>query len=143
MLKIGFTGTRGDKDQGGGMTDAQKKSLTKLLKSKTFDEFHHGDCIGSDQQAHDIVRNIRKEVKIIGHPPKYNKFRAYCEFDMEHKVHDYLNRNHYIVDDTDALVATPFDEETLRSGTWSTVRYARKLGKIVYIIKPDGKVIKE
>ena len=147
MFKIGFTGTRGENDAGGGMTKVQESSFYRLIKSKTFNEFHHGDCIGSDKQAHEMVKRYRKNtkqsVKLIGHPPRYNKFRAYCDFDMEHKTHEYLRRNHYIVEDTDILIATPLGPEELRSGTWSTIRYARQINRTIYIIDPDGKVEKE
>jgi hypothetical protein len=30
--------------------------------------------------------------------------------------------------------------ETLRSGTWATVRYARAYGRPVWIVLPDGSV---
>jgi hypothetical protein len=32
------------------------------------------------------------------------------------------------------------DQEQRRSGTWATVRYARKVGKPVLIIGRDGKI---
>lgn len=52
-----------------------------------------------------------------------------------------LERNHRIVDACDVLIACPKDaQEQLRSGTWATVRYARKQGKRVIVITPDGTV---
>jgi hypothetical protein len=54
---------------------------------------------------------------------------------------DYLPRNKNIVRATASLIATPFEfVEILRSGTWSTVRFARKLGKPVFLILPGGTV---
>jgi hypothetical protein len=42
---------------------------------------------------------------------------------------------------TASLIAAPAEpEEQLLSGTWSTVRFARKLGKPVFLILPDGTV---
>lgn len=42
------------------------------------------------------------------------------------------------------MIATPSSkEEELRSGTWSTVRYARKLRRPVTLIYPDGSVVEE
>lgn len=138
MIKIGFTGTRH------GMSDAQKNSFLTLIKEKEFNEFHHGDCIGSDEQAHKMVetyKNDHKEkIKIHGHPPKYKKYRANCKFDIEYTPDDYLERNHNIVDATDILIATPDVPETLRSGTWATVRYAREKNKKIYIIHKNGKI---
>jgi len=44
----------------------------------------------------------------------------------------YLSRNRAIVDETEMLIATPAEfTEQQRSGTWSTVRYARACGKKV------------
>jgi hypothetical protein len=136
MCKIGFTGTRH------GMTEQQKKALTDILKNKEFEEFHHGDCVGSDQQAHDIVdqQKLSRNIKIIGHPPKYNKYRAYCRFDFATKPADYLTRNKDIVNNTDFLIATPDMVEKLHSGTWSTIRYARAKKKRIYIIHKSGRI---
>jgi predicted Rossmann fold nucleotide-binding protein DprA/Smf involved in DNA uptake len=47
-----------------------------------------------------------------------------------------LERNHLIVAACDVLNAAPLqDEEILRSGTWATIRYARKAGKTVIQLK--------
>ena len=46
-------------------------------------------------------------------------------------------------DETDMLVACPKGPEEVRSGTWSTVRFARKRGKRIVIIMPDGTVTEE
>ncbi len=134
MLRIGFTGTRH------GMTDDQKKEFEKLVTSKEFEEFHHGMCEGADEQAHHIMEDENPDVKIIGHPPKFtgSKVNVPCHILM--KPDDYLARNHNIVDATDILIATPDVKEKTRSGTWSTVRYARKKGKKIYIIHKNGRV---
>jgi len=138
MSKIGFTGTRH------GMTDQQKEAFCKLIESKEFVEFHHGDCVGADEQAHDLVDKLRKDgskkIKIVGHPPKYAGSRAHCKFDFEFTPDDYLERNRHIVDATDLMIANPDTPEKMRSGTWSTVRYARKKGKRIYIIHKNGRV---
>ena len=50
---------------------------------------------------------------------------------------DYLDRNKDIVNNCDLLIAAPKENtEVLRSGTWSTVRYAKQLGVTVVIIEP-------
>ena len=44
------------------------------------------------------------------------------------------------MDNSDILIATPKEkEEQLRSGTWATIRYAKKTKKIVFLVYPDGK----
>lgn len=130
---IGFTGTQV------GMTSAQQNSFSSLVKKLNITEFHHGDCIGADSQAHKIV--IQNNAFIILHPPSKKSKRAFCTADEVREKKDYLKRNRDIVDESKLLIATPksFKEE-LRSGTWATIRYAKKTSKIVYIIWPDGNV---
>ena len=137
MLKIGFTGTRH------GMTDEQLQEFKKFIENKNFDEFHHGMCVGSDEQAHLIIESKKPQAKIIGHPPKYNGSRASVTPDATMKPYDYLKRNHNIVDATEFLVATPDTKEKTHSGTWSTIRYARKKAKRIYIIHRNGRITVE
>lgn len=136
MLKIGFTGTRH------GMSNVQKKELKKIVDNKDFCEFHHGRCVGSDEQAHEYIETIKdaRSIKIVGHPPKFKGSMSHCKCDYMMKADEYLKRNHNIVDHTDILIATPDTKEKLRSGTWSTIRYARKKEKRIYIIHKNGRV---
>ncbi len=56
----------------------------------------------------------------------------------------YLARNRDIVNAADVLIAGPGGmEEIMRSGTWATVRYARKKQKPVIIVYPNGEVVRE
>lgn len=129
----GFTGTQN------GQTDEQQLSFEDLVRSGRPRGFHHGDCVGADEQSHSIVRRVDKECVITIHPPSNPSKRAWCEPDTLLPEDEYLNRNHDIVDATQRLIATPSGyEEQIRSGTWATVRYARKMGKPVTIIWPDG-----
>lgn len=129
-MKIGFTGTQF------GMTDAQKAALQKLLTGKDG-EFHHGDCEGADAEAHDIARVCG--LRIIGHPPSDPKKRARKFVDEWREEKPYLARNKDIVSETEVLVAAPAQGvEQLRSGTWSTVRFARKLRRKIVLIATNG-----
>lgn len=133
MDRFGFTGTQR------GMTMAQKYALRNLLTNGEG-EFHHGDCIGSDAEAHGIATCLGYCCVI--HPPTNSSKRAWCNAWVMRPMMPYLKRNHNIVDETAALIATPGEfEEQLRSGTWATVRYARKLGRKVFLILPDGVMI--
>ena len=131
-MRMGFTGTRK------GMTKVQLLIFTALLKKKRPKEFHHGDCKGADEQAHLVAALL--DSRVVIHPPVNERMRAHCP--DAHEVKEprlYLERNHAIVDACDVLVATPGESrEVTRSGTWATVRYARKLGRKIYIIYPDG-----
>lgn len=136
MFKVGFTGTRH------GMSDAQKEVFKKLINAKKLSEFHHGMCVGSDEQAHNFITEIKdkKNIKIVGHPPRFKGSLANCKCDVLRKTDEYLVRNRNIVDQTDVLIATPDTREKVRSGTWSTVRYARRQGRKIYILHKNGRV---
>ena len=132
-MNIGFTGTQK------GMTDNQKYHVARLLFDLKGTEFHHGDCVGADAQAHEIA--LKTGYYIIIHPPVNPDKRAFCETGSTLPEKEYLERNKDIVDTTDVLIATPKTEtDELRSGTWSTIRYAKKKGKKVYIIRPQEKM---
>lgn len=122
-MKIGFTGTSK------GMSPNQKLMLAGMILPG--DEFHHGDCVGADAEADEIAR--MNGAKVVIHPPEDDKARAFC-FGPEDDVRQpkpYLVRNRDIVDETELLIAAPLGPEALRSGTWSTVRYALKRSRPV------------
>ena len=135
MIKVGFTGTRE------GMTPKQCMKMHEMLgvlsnKGEELLEFHHGDCLGADKDAH--VEAILSEVvyKIVLHPPSNDRLRALCNVNIAtplrvlvtvEKPRPYLLRNQDIVDSSDVLIAAPKEkEEVLRSGTWATIRRARE-----------------
>jgi hypothetical protein len=114
--------------------------LTGLLEMG-YTEFHHGDAIGADAQAARIAKELGyRLVSHPGHPKDKNNtmYRAFTNFNDEVREAKLFGvRDHDIVDETDRMVATPVSsEEELRSGTWATIRYARKKGKPVEIIYP-------
>lgn len=129
---VGFTGTQL------GMTGQQLEAFRLKLIELACTEFHHGDCIGADAQAWEIARSL--ELRTICHPPKREIKRANTYPNDETRApHDYLVRNRHIVEESDFLVACPAQmTEQLRSGTWATIREARRQGKVVYVILPNG-----
>jgi len=133
---VGFTGTWR------GMTLEQIRAVKALLEELDPTDVHHGDCIGADENFDDLARDHGAHRVAFpgtdsrGRSPK----RAYCLTEHERPAAPYLERNRAIVDSSDYLVACPgeFVERT-RSGTWSTVRYAR--GRCwTYLVTPDGAV---
>jgi hypothetical protein len=138
-MKIGFTGTQR------GMTDEQKQTLRGYLRNQVMvrpEEFHHGDCIGADQQAAIIAYTLG--IKLVIHPPIKEDKRAYVLLSQSEVrlARAYLDRNHDIVDETEILFAAPKTaEEQQRSGTWATVRYAEKKHKRIYLIYPGGSAL--
>jgi hypothetical protein len=137
MIKIGITGTRS------GLTEQAKEYIYTYLETNAdnISEIHHGDCVGVDEEIHNLIDENYSDIKLVVHPPTDNKHRAHCESDDIKKEYDYIKRNHNIVNDTDILVAfPPTQTEILRSGTWSTIRYARKKKKNVCVVYPDGNI---
>ena len=139
-MKVGVTGSQK------GWTPAQKVQFQDLIDELRVEEFHHGDCIGVDEQAVAEVRREHGEV-IHTHPPINSTKRAMCGGHL-YAPKEYLDRNHDIVDSVDILIVVPAtDEEIIRSGTWATYRYAMKglqngdvpVSKVV-VIFPDGRM---
>jgi hypothetical protein len=135
------------------MTEAQQAMVINLVQEfeeeDGMKEVHHGDCVGSDNQFHDIILEHTK-ANIHIHPGTDNfgemPKRAHCKGPTERiRMYDpkpYLARNIDIVKAGDALLATPQQAQMVtRSGTWSTVRKAKRYQKALYVILPDGYVL--
>lgn len=141
-MNIGFTGTQH------GMTIAQKSSLWSVLDrigSSTIEivQFHHGCCIGADEESARMAKLAG--FFVVGHPPE-DRAKIWEEhISIDNDIRPplpYLDRNHVIVDETSQLIAAPrllFAE--LRSGTWSTIRYAKKIHRVVTVVWPTGSVV--
>jgi hypothetical protein len=136
VIDVGFTGTQA------GMTDRQLAAVRATLLLARLGESvvtaRHGDCVGADAEFHEIARSLNYD--LIGHPPDDDSRRAFCEFDYAYEPRPYLERDDDIARSSSVLVAAPRREETRRSGTWTTVRYARKLGRPIILVWPDGRV---
>lgn len=148
MMNIGFTGNQL------GMSRRQMKVFKTIMMNLLMNvrTFQHGGCIGSDKQAHDIIFEIRnnisinltyplsENVKIIVRPSNNLAKRADCVLDAGDELLDEkppLERDMDIAKNCDILFVTPRTlREERRSGTWATVRYARKLGKMVVVLDP-------
>lgn len=133
-MKIGFTGTQI------GLTDFQLNSLIEIVSGlDDITESHEGDCIGADEEFVAVCRAIIPDTIIHCHPPSKADKQAFAEYDIMHNKYEFLVRNRHIVRESDLMIACPkWTKEILRSGTWATVRFARKQGKPIVIIWPDG-----
>lgn len=150
ITHVTFTGTQR------GLTSVQSIALEELLRSLLVGRraelgpfnWHSGDCIGADHEALKLVRQIREGldtgvVWTVGHPSTVSEKRAWDYYDERRSPDGPLTRNHAMVDAADLVIAAPGEaQEVLRSGTWATVRYARKWGKPVVVVWPDGTVEK-
>ena len=134
-FSIGFSGTRDN------INEKQKNALRNVLNYYNATEFHHGDCVGADSEFHDIVAQLLG-AKIIIHPPINNVLRAFKNSDNIMIEKDYLQRNRDIVDVSDLIIAIPKElREQKKSGTWATIRYARKIKVPVIMIAAGGEVL--
>lgn len=138
--KVGFTSTRE------GMQPGQIAKVFAALKdlqhSDNVDdeeecEFHHGNCCGGDHEGE--VLAIILGFKVIAHPSNLGSaYSAPIKSGVIYRpAKDPLVRNKDIVDECDVLIACPkSSKEALRSGTWSTIRYAKKKHKQVVLLVP-------
>ncbi len=151
-MRIGFTGTRV------GMTDAQLRSVGVLMLRLTAHKsgphvLHHGMCVGADHQTHDMWLKLAEaqasaSFTTHGHPGLNQAHRpegrARVVCDRVESARLYLARNHRIVASVEALIAAPGTAaETLRAGTWATVRAARRRGLWTLVVDPTGVVREE
>ena len=141
-MKIGFTGTRR------GCTPAQYERLrvglaVMMNHARGNIELHHGDCRGADEEAHELARALCFPYIEI-HPPINPIVRAFCEGNKVNDPIPYVQRNQAIVKVADVLVACPQGNSITRiGGTSWTVKHARKMGKAIVIVWPNGGVTKE
>ena len=152
---LGVTGTRHR------LPDAQYVTFTGAIATiaavwfSTLDNnqngvfhVHHGCATGADNAAH-WGSSVLDDTLIHGHPgvDQYGKspYRMpYAEFHVIHPDKPYLDRNADIVSFSDALLAAPqypeSDPRSRRSGTWQTIRLARKSSIPILITRPDGHI---
>jgi len=125
---IGFTGTRE------GMTSNQKEELFAQLGKVMFGMrpmrqgwhvFHHGDCIGADDEAARMAHTLG--FIVVSHPSDLIKQRAYSPSHFVCDPRPPLKRNEDIVMVSELVFACPKTiGEDIRSGTWATIRFAKK-----------------
>lgn len=131
---VGFTGTRAV------ITPIQAYTLGMVFSALNPKEAHHGDCKGADQVFHQTC--MFTKTLVVTHPCNIQEQRGFCEgATTELPIKDPLERNRDIVDQVEIMLATPHTlQEELRSGTWATIRYARRVHKPLAIIYPNGSV---
>jgi len=140
VTNYAFTGTRT------GVTPEQHKALSDLVLSVLYDidEIRHGGAAGADTQFHSICIHHGVEERVHVYPSNlWGAKAALSRLDgtlwTAHPAADPISRNHLIVALSDHLIAAPAGPEITRSGTWSTVRYARKVKRPITLVWPDGR----
>lgn len=137
-MKLAFTGTRK------GMTPRQHSIVKQILEEFRPTEVAHGGCVGADEEFHALcVRfatpvihvwwsNVEGKQAVLMGPSIGSKTLI-----VNHPQQPPLDRNWDIIREADLVIACPESAtETLRSGTWATVRYAEQLDKTIKVIKP-------
>lgn len=141
MPVFGFTGTRK------GCTEAQRDTLRDLVSkyvagNSNPDGDHepivglHGDCIGADAEFDAICREAGAETACC--PSNMPRMRANTGAPEWTPPAPPLHRNKDIVSASVRMFACPDGPHRMRSGTWSTIRYAVSRGVLVVIVMPDG-----
>lgn len=137
-MKYGFTGTRH------GLTAEQLHCLQDVAIDMT--KGSHGACFGADREFHGLFPAIPMEI----YPSDEGQHQwavATCKGakDVIHPIMLPIPRNHQIVNTVERMVAAPLGhiEQFRGSGTWATIRYARKLRRPLIILWPGGRVSRE
>lgn len=142
-MNVGFTGTRL------GMTRPQSREVQTLLATAFVpnSKFHHGNCVGADEEALGLAETIG--FYTVAHPAAdLGRLQLSLDLSDESRLHRAaLMRNKDIVKECDVLIATPKESKEppiqRGQGTWSTIRWARHVGRPLYIVWPDGIVVGE
>lgn len=138
MIVFGFTGSRH------GLTVKQENKLDYIInslldKGVEISVAHHGGCVGADYKFATIM--IENGIKTVRHPASDVDSRFIAD-DLDEVVlaaRPALTRNRDIVKFSDFVLACPnSNTEVVRSGTWSTIRYCKRIKKNHCIIFPNG-----
>lgn len=141
MTTHAFTGSRH------GPTEPQRLAFTTWLTTAKPGRLLNGLAIGCDEWALLAAKdyswelegfpcNITSQVSTVALELARGEYGGKCHGPMAP-----LLRNQLMVDLADSLLAMPAGmEEELRSGTWATIRHARKRRKPIVFFWPDGSV---
>lgn len=140
-MKIGITGTRE------GANESQLAEVRKVLEGlkataqedRVKIEFHHGDCLGVDEQMALIASELGYHV--VCHPPKSDHLRAFHSSNEFKQPLGYMQRDRNIVDACDILFVVPLQNKWQnQGGTWYTHDYAKRTKKPLHVFWPGETV---
>jgi hypothetical protein len=137
LTNVGITASRD------GLSTQQCDVLDTLLKRlrESFGAllFHHGCCVGGDEIGAQFAKKLG--YLVVGHPPDKDKLRSRVECDYLMSPLPYLKRDTRIVEWSDFMIGLPKIPECDRSGTWFTIREARRLKRPLVVISTTGAII--
>lgn len=125
-----------------GITFAQHQAVRRFLaRYQRIEEFHSGACIGADYAVNNIVARRVPGVELHLWPCTIRSKQAIGPCHVRHAEREPMDRNQEMVNRCQILLAFPGErEEVLRSGTWATIRRARKAFKTIVYFFPDGTI---
>src|SRR5262245_59641213 len=122
------------------MSDQQRNRITDILTVLQPQIIMNGCCEGADRDIWEICRNWTIEFEFHPSNPEQMAWaRAHAhKYEAINTIRLPLSRNRVMVrKGVRGLIATPSQNmEILRSGTWATIREARKIGRPIWIITP-------
>lgn len=128
IINVGISGTRY------GASPKQLNKIVELLmdfRKSGAKNFRHGDCIGVDIEAANIARKLG--YYIIKHP---GPIGMKTEADETMVPLPFLDRNKVIVRMSGIMLIVPYsNKEIMRSGTWATYRYAKKINVPIRMVE--------
>ena len=142
MIDIGFTGSRN------GPTELSMATFNRIINRLKPDVFRHGACRGWDAAAVKVIHELFPKCEIIAYPGRGAQ-DGISRLDRDRESIDlsnivkpeksHLARNRDIVRDSCKIIGCPptMDHQN-HGGTWFTIDYANKNGKLGVIIGPDG-----
>lgn len=143
---LGFTGSRHP------LLEPQLLSLERLLRvlfGGGARKAVHGAATGADEAFALACRELMFE-EIVARPgdlPQWVSAAALAASSVVHPAEANATRNGKIVGDCTVMIACPAAPEgaaeSRRSGTWMSVRMARKAARPIWVVWPCGKVTKE
>jgi hypothetical protein len=143
-----------------GSDDNRNPSSLRRLSSEIT--VHHGACRGSDEQFHEYA--LRRGYKICIHPTEERFIQARARTPdnprglnlmdpVSYRMSDPKNsniirilspfppmiRNDHILEHSDMLIAAPDfgTENRARSGSWATIRHAKKRQMMIRVLFPE------
>lgn len=131
-----------------------------LLYEQGVRQFLVGGALGVDMWSGEIILKLREQaeysdIELIivlphsGHDQRWDAqskkrmavLQTHCTkcitIGTSTGPESYYQRNRYLVDHADCLIAVYDNNRTMRSGTGQTVRYAERQGKPAVLIHPD------
>lgn len=137
MMMVAITGTRQ------GLSLQQKATLELWLAFHPLNCLCHGAAYGTDEY---LAVRANEGTHVIAFPCNLKGQTSEKAIQASDEVFDAeppLERNRAMVDYAMELIAFPrLMEEEQRSGTWATIRYARRRNVPVTIFWPDGTTTK-